>query len=291
MNRKNFIKSLASLALATKLTELKSLNRILDTQGETSKMPVLFMGHGNPMNAIEENAYTRGWRKMVQEIPTPSSILIISAHWETSGTSKVYAGSKPKMIYDMYGFPKELYEVKYPAMGKPDLANKISTRIPEIKQTEEWGLDHGAWSVLVKMYPEATIPCFQLSLNKTRDMQWHYDLGKQLAFLRKRGVLILCSGNINHNLGEIRSVNQPAPDWALEFDNKFTEIVRNRNHKLLINYNELGNYARMSVNSGEHFIPVLYALALQEKDEEITYTNHNIENTIFGAMMRCIRVG
>jgi len=291
MNRKNFIKSLASLALATKITELEALNKIIETNSETRKMPVLFMGHGNPMNAIEENAYTKGWREMVKDIPTPSSILIISAHWETSGGPKVYAGTKPKMIYDMYGFPKELYEVKYAVMGKPDLANEISIQIPEISPTEEWGLDHGAWSVLVKMYPEATIPCFQLSLNKTRDMQWHYDLGKQLEFLRKRGVLILCSGNLNHNLREIRSVNQPAPDWALEFDNKFTEIIRNRNHKQLINYSELGNYARMSVNSAEHFIPVLYALALQEKDDEISYANHNIDNTIFGAMMRCIKVG
>ena len=271
--------------------QLNSLNRILEPLENTEKMPALFMGHGVPMNAIQDNPYTRGWQKMTKNIPTPNAIIIISAHWETAGGTKVYAGEKPKMIYDMYGFPKALYEVQYPAKGNPELAKEINLKIPDISTTHEWGLDHGAWSVLVKMYPGATIPCFQLSLNKTRDMQWHYDLGKQLSFLRKKGVLILCSGNINHNLRELRSLNQPTPDWAVEFENKLLEIIADKNHQPLINYNQLGNYAKTSINSAEHFMPLLYALALQEKDDKITYANHDVEDNFVGRMMRCIKVG
>ena len=258
---------------------------------ENTNMPVLFIGHGNPMNAVEDNVFTRGWSEMVNDIPIPKAILIISAHWETSGGTKVFSGEKPKMIYDMYGFPKNLYEVQYPCKGSPELAQEISAGVSDIALTHEWGLDHGAWSVLVKMFPDIAIPCFQLSLNRTRDLQWHYDLAKQLTFLRKKGVLIISSGNIVHNLRQFQSFDQSAPDWALEFDNKVTELINDKNYQQLINYKKLGRAAEISVNSAEHYIPLLYTLALQNEDETISFANHHVDETIMGIAMRCVRIG
>jgi 4,5-DOPA dioxygenase extradiol len=188
MRRRNFLAALSSMPFLTWDNSLRDMSENVEKMTGTEKMPVLFMGHGNPMNAIEENSYTRGWREMVHDIPKPRAILIISAHWETTGGTKVYAGEKPKMIYDMYGFPENLYQVDYPAPGDPELARSISEEISQIAPTHQWGLDHGAWSVLIKMFPDASIPCFQLSLNRTRNLQWHYELGKELAFLRKKGV-------------------------------------------------------------------------------------------------------
>ncbi len=260
---------------------------------ETGKMPALFMGHGSPMNAIEDNQYTRTWEKLAQDIPTPKAILIVSAHWETQRKTQIYAGTKPKMIYDMYGFPKNLYEVQYPASGNPALANDISKEVTnfDIAPTHEWGLDHGAWSVLVKMFPKADIPCFQLSLNTTRDLQYHYDLAKELKFLRSQGVLILGSGNIVHNLRYIRSFWDAAPEWALSFDQQVADFINNRDHEQLIKYQKLGKAAEISVNSAEHYIPLLYILALQEKDDPITYSNESLNGTLLDVSMRCVRVG
>lgn len=267
-------------------------NNMLSSSMETTeKMPALFLGHGSPMNAVDNNIYTEGWKQIAKDIPTPKAILIVSAHWETAGGTKVFSGTKPKMIYDMYGFPQNLYEVDYNCKGNPDLAIEIGATVKDIAPTHEWGLDHGAWSVLVKMFPDASIPCFQLSLNKTRDLQWHYDLAKQLKFLRSKGVLILGSGNIVHNLRYMRWFNQKAPDWALEFDSKVVDFIKDGNHQELINYQKHGQAATISVNSAEHYIPMLYALALQEKDEKITYTNHHVDETLLGISMRCFRVG
>ncbi len=228
---------------------------------------------------------------MVEDIPTPKAILVVSAHWETAAGTQIFAGEKPKMIYDMYGFPKKLYEVQYPSPGDPALAFDIAKKVANISTTVDWGLDHGAWSVLGKMYPEAKIPCFQLSLNRTRDLQWHYDLAKELAFLRSKGVLILGSGNINHNLRYLMARESSPRDWAIEFDQVVTQSIADRNHEPLINYQRLGNFAKISVNSAEHYIPLLYILALQEENDAVTYTNHDIENTTMGLAMRCVRVG
>lgn len=292
LHRRKFIK-LASLTTAG-----LALNPIVmahSTNNELSgaRMPVLFMGHGSPMNAVEDNPYTKGWYSMVQGIPTPKAVLIISAHWETSGQTKVYAGEKPKMIYDMHGFPQNLYEVNYPCDGSPALADQITKQVQftDVAPTHDWGLDHGAWSVLVKMFPDASIPCFQMSLNTTRDLQWHYNLAKELSFLRKQGVLIVGSGNIVHNLRYMRQFYDPAPDWALEFDARVVDRIKDRNHKDLINYQNYGKAATISVNSAEHYIPMLYALALQEKDEDVTFSNHDIEDTLLGKSMRCFRFG
>ena len=290
MDRRKFFLSTATLPVMSKLNTLSVLSKFL-VRSATVKMPVLFMGHGNPMNAIEDNAYTRGWASMVSDVPSPKAILVISAHWETSGGAQIFAGEKPKMIYDMYGFPQELYRVKYPCLGEPVLANEIATKVETISTTVEWGLDHGAWSVLGKMYPHAQIPCFQLSLNRTRDLQWHYDLAKELSFLRSRGVLIVGSGNINHNLRYLMARESTPQDWAIKFDEVVTTAIANKNHRALINYRKLGKFAEVSVNSAEHFIPLLYTIALQEEDEAVSYANHDIEYTTMGLAMRCVKIG
>lgn len=255
-------------------------------------MPVLFMGHGSPMNAIENNRFTEGWKSLMKDIPTPKAVLVISAHWESQGT-KVLAVDKPKLIYDMYGFPKELYEVKYPVDGAPELAREISETVTltPIGLDHDWGLDHGAWSVLVHLYPDASIPCFQLSLNYTRDLQWHYDLAKELSYLRRKGVLIVGSGNIVHNLRYMAYMNSKPFDWALEFDAKTEELMNKGDHASLINYKSLGTAAEISVNSAEHYIPLLYTLALQQKDEVITYANHTAKDTLIDSFMRSLRIG
>ncbi len=255
-------------------------------------MPVLFLGHGSPMNAIEDNKFTREWKEMVKDIPKPKAILVISAHWETKGTN-ILAVEQPKMIYDMYGFPKPLYEVTYPCKGDLELAEEIKNKITftNIALNHQWGLDHGAWSILTHMYPDASIPCLQLSLSYTRDLQWHYDLAKELTFLRKKGVLIVSSGNIVHNLSEIKSITQPAEDWALEFDKKVTELIDKGDHNTLINYEKLGKSAKISVNSAEHYIPLLYTLALQGKNDPIVYANDGQYETLLASFMRCVRVG
>ncbi len=294
MKRRDFIyKSSLSIAAlgAVKPMTMNYLNS-LPEKGE--KMPVLFLGHGSPMNAVEENIYTKGWSEITKDIPRPEAILIISAHWETRGGTQIFAGEKPKMIYDMYGFPQNLYQVQYPAEGNPDLANEIVSKIDhnKIAPTHKWGLDHGAWSVLVKMYPDASIPCFQMSLNYTRDMQWHYDLAKQLSFLRKRGVLILGSGNIVHNLRYlVQFHSDPAPEWALDFDDYVVRRIKEGDHKALVNYKNSGEAGLVSVNSAEHYIPMLYTMALKEDDDEVIYFNHDVGKTLMDVSMRCIKIG
>lgn len=294
MNRRKFIalSSLTSAGIILNKSTTMGSTFLSSLPNQDYLMPVLFMGHGSPMNAIENNSYTQGWKSMVKGIPTPTAILVISAHWETSG-SKVLAVDKPKLIYDMYGFPKALYEVTYPCSGSPDIAEEIQKSIThtQIELDHEWGLDHGAWSVLVHMYPDASIPCFQFSLNKTRDLQWHYDLAKELAFLRKKGVLIVGSGNIVHNLRFMRDMFNKPFDWALEFDAKVEALIADGNHQSLINYKTLGSAAEISVNSAEHYIPLLYVLALQQKNETITYTNHTDKETLIGSFMRSLKIG
>lgn len=267
-------------------------NMMLNSEIENIKMPVLFMGHGSPMNAIEDNQFTQGWKNLVKGVPTPKAILVVSAHWETKGT-KIVGVEKPKLIYDMYGFPDELYQVKYPAPGAPEMAKSIieEVKYTTIQEDHDWGLDHGAWSILVHMFPEANIPCFQMSLNYTRDMQWHYELAQQLSYLRKKGVLIVGSGNIVHNLRYMAYMNSKPFDWALEFDAKIESLILDKNHTDIINYKKLGAAAEVAVNSAEHYIPLLYILALQDKDDKITFANHEAKDTLLNSFMRCIKIG
>jgi len=246
------------------------------------RMPVLFIGHGSPLNAIEDNSFSRGWRETAQTLPKPKAILCVSAHWETWG-SLVTAMKKPRTIHDFGGFPQALYKTQYPASGSPWLAHEVkhALTITEVSFDEEWGLDHGCWSVLMQMYPDADIPVVQLSLDRTKPPQGHYDLAQELAALRRQGVLILGSGNMVHNLrrmslpwSDSRNINEPfGLDWAIEASELLKKLIREHNHNGLIHYTALGKAVELAVPTPEHYLPLLYALALQEEDETITFFN------------------
>ena len=246
-------------------------------------MPALFIGHGSPMNAIEDNEFSRGWREIGKNLPRPRAILVISAHWETRGTF-VTAMDKPRTIHDFGGFPPELYEVQYPAPGNPLLASqtKETVRKAAVELDTNWGLDHGCWSVVRRMYPDADVPVLQLSMDYDRPPQWHYDLARDLAALRKKGVLIIGSGNMVHNLRRLNWENPASTyDWAEEMNVKFKHFVLNGEVKQLIDYPSLGTSAMLSVPTPEHFLPMLYALGLKEEKEQITFFN---DKTVMGSI-------
>lgn len=240
------------------------------------RMPVVFVGHGSPMNAIEDNQYSQTWKKLGKDLPRPKAIACISAHWETAG-SEVTAMERPKTIHDFSGFPRTLFEMEYPAPGDPSLAITIcSTSKPvTLRPDLNWGLDHGTWSVLCRMYPEADIPVLQISLESTRDGLYHYNLGRSLRFLREMGVLVLGSGNIVHNLMLMSWGGYPY-DWALEIDEKARDLILDGNHDPLINYSALGPGTSYAINSAEHYLPLLYVLAMQEEDEPVEFFNESI---------------
>ena len=248
------------------------------TLTRTERMPLLFVGHGSPINAIEENEFVNGWRSIAKELPKPNAILCISAHWETDGT-EVTAMEKPRTIHDFGGFPPELYAVEYPAPGCPELANETKSSVTKanISFDESWGLDHGCWSVLKHLYPSAEIPIVQLSLDYKKTPQSHYELAKELSALREKGVLIIGSGNIVHNLELIawNKINEPefGFDWAIEANETIKESILSGEHKELINYNSLGKSIQLAIPTPEHFLPLLYILALQQKDESINFFN------------------
>ncbi len=279
------------LALTPIAMKLKELKKITDRFEETSLMPVLFAGHGNPMNAILDNSFTKGWSNSVKDLKTPKAILCISAHWETKGTF-VTAMEKPKTIHDFYGFPKALFDLQYPSPGSPDYAKEVTELVKKttVKLDYDWGLDHGTWSVLVKMYPKADIPVFQMSLDYSQSAQYHYDLAKELAGLRKKGVLIVGSGNIVHNLRMADLSDKAEPyDWAIEFDATAKKLIDSGDHQKLIDYKKLGNSALLSIPSPEHYLPLLYTLALKEKDEKVSYFNEEI--AFRSGSMRSVKIG
>lgn len=246
-----------------------------------SIMPVLFVGHGNPMNAIEQNEYSMGWETIGKQLPVPKAILCVSAHWETKGT-KVTAMDKPETIHDFGGFPQALFDVQYNAPGSPEFAAETQKLVVDkkIELDYTWGLDHGCWSVLNKMFPAATVPVFQLSLDYTASPQQHYDLAKQLAELRKKGVLIMGSGNMVHNLRLFR-MTDTAFDWAIEFDSALKGFIEKGDHQSVIQYEKLGKAAQLSVPTNEHFIPLLYSLALQDTKDTLSFFN---EKTTAGSI-------
>ncbi len=256
------------------------------------KMPVLFMGHGSPMNAIEENEYTIGWAQITKDIPEPKAILVISAHWETKGT-RIFTGEHNHLLFDMYGFPKPLYNVQYTPPGAPQLALEVTNQLRQwqVHSSETRGLDHGAWSVLIKMYPDASIPCFQMSLNRSFGPPSHYELGRELLQWRKRGVLVLASGNIVHNLSFMAQMNLPAPDWALDFDHFVEEKIIESDHQALVEYHKFGAAARTSVNSAEHYLPLLYCLAMREREDSVVFFNQSKGGSLMDLLMRCVKIG
>lgn len=289
MDRSDFIKKMALLPLAAAAMKLSDFSKITDGLEASEKMPALFIGHGNPMNAIEDNQFSRSWKKLGDNLPKPKAILCISAHWLTRGTSVTMA-ARPQTIHDFGGFPDKLFAAQYPAQGSPAFAEETikAVNLTKIEQDHEWGLDHGTWSVLLPMYPKADIPVFQLSIDYTKPPQYHYDLAKQLSSLRKKGVLIIGSGNIVHNLGRI-NWQGGAYDWALEFDQLSKDLISTRQHQKLINYKDLGQAAMLSIPTNDHYLPLLYVLAMQEKKEEAAFFNENVD--MGSISMRSVKIG
>lgn len=278
MHRKTFIQSLALTGMAGASMKLQEFGSLASGLGQTETMPVLFMGHGSPMNAIEENEFVQGFRSMGQSIPRPAAILCVSAHWETRGTF-VTAMEKPPTIHDFGGFPQALFEVQYPAPGSPALAKETAAMVTKttVGLDERWGLDHGCWSVVKHLYPAADVPVLQLSLDYTKPAQYHYELAKELAGLRKKGVLITGSGNMVHNLGKIAwdkmKTDNYGYDWAIEAASKMKQFILSGDHTSLINYRSQGKAFDLAIPSPEHYLPLLYILALKEENEKISLYN------------------
>lgn len=260
------------------------------TTHTTQLMPALFIGHGNPMNAIEESIYSAAWREAAAAIPRPKAILCISAHWETDGTL-ITAMTQPRTIHDFYGFPDALFQVQYPAPGAPELAERVRGMVKgtTVELDQDWGLDHGAWSVLRRMYPEADIPVVQLSLSRAEQPRFHYDLGAELATLRSEGVLIVGSGNVVHNLRLLQwHAGEPYP-WASKFDQQVAELITSSQYDRLVDYQTLGEAARLSIPTNEHYLPLLYVLALQQPGEPVSFFAEGIP--LGSISMRSVQIG
>ncbi len=260
------------------MTNLNALQHLSKTFPNTDKMPVFFFGHGSPMNAIEENEFVQGFRNSVSSLVKPAAILCISAHWFTKGT-KITAMKMPQTIHDFGGFPKALFEVQYPAPGSPELA--ISTKellLPtEVSLDEEWGLDHGTWSVVKHLYPKADVPVIQLSIDYSKPAEFHYRLANQLQSLRYKGVLIIGSGNIVHNLRlvDFNNFNKPDHgfDWALEARNTINGYLQQGDYQPLLDYDRQGKAFQLAIPTPDHYLPLLYTLGLQQKGETLTLFN------------------
>ncbi|MBL7778263.1 MAG: 4,5-DOPA dioxygenase extradiol [Chitinophagales bacterium] len=277
MLRSTFIQQLVLTALGMSYTNtLKKINQRLPTAG--NKMPVLFVGHGSPMNAIEDNEFSQRWAKMGQEIPQPTTVVCISAHWLTKGTY-ITAMEQPTTIHDFGGFPKDLFDVQYPAPGHPELANEVTqlSTTNKIQLDHEWGLDHGTWSVLKQMYPKANIPVLQLSIDYNRPAAYHFALAKELASLRNKGVLLIGSGNMVHNLSMVawNKINEPEYgfDWAHEINTLFKQHISSRNFNPLLNYESLGAAAKLAIPTPDHYYPMIYSLGLIDSKDDISFFN------------------
>lgn len=299
MNRKLFLQSLAVFSSLGAFSALQKLSEVLAEEDE--KMPVLFMGHGSPMNAIEANVFSEAWRATGAAMPKPKAVLCISAHWLTRGV-KITAMEKPRTIHDFGGFPQALFDVEYPALGHPELAQETQTLLQSIPVSldHDWGLDHGAWSVLKQMYPNADVPVLQLSIDYYQPAAFHYTLGKSLSALRKKGVLILGSGNMVHNLGMLGMPPDKKTegwdfsveygyDWALEMQANFRKHLLDGNHQALIDYQTMGRAAQLAIPTPDHYFPLLYTLGLQEKNEALVLFN---DVAVAGSItMTSLRIG
>ena len=292
MNRSDFIK------LAIGGTTMMALNPLYnwskDLKETDGKMPVLFIGHGSPMNGIEDNLFSKTWVKLGTEIPKPKAVLVVSAHWLTNGTH-ITAMEAPKTIHDFGGFPQALFDVQYPAPGSPELALETSKLITStsVGLDHDWGLDHGTWTVVRHMYPNADIPVLQLSIDYSKPPQYHYDLAKELAALRKKGVLIIGSGNMVHNLRMVAwdKLNEPefGYDWAQEINQVFKEKIVTGDAQSLIQYERLGSAAKLAIPTPDHYYPLLYTLGLQDKTDTIDFFN---DKAVGGSLtMTSVKIG
>lgn len=272
----------------------QNINNIYSSLRSSEKMPVLFLGHGSPMNAIEENEFVRGFRTIAGEIPKPTAILCISAHWETKGTM-VTVMENPRTIHDFGGFPEALYKVQYPAPGSPQLAREARGIIKntDVGLDEKWGLDHGAWSVIKHLYPEANVPVIQMSLDFSQAPRYHFDLAKELKPLREKGVLIIGSGNMVHNLGLIdwRKMNDDnfAFDWAVEASDTMKRFINSGDTASLVEYNLQGRAYQLAIPTPEHYLPLLYAMALRDENETVSIFN---DKAVAGSItMTSVKIG
>jgi 4,5-DOPA dioxygenase extradiol len=243
-------------------------------------LPAVFFGHGNPMNAISENDYTRGWRRFGEQNPSPKAVLSISAHWYVPGTG-VTIGTAPRTIHDFGGFPLELYQVRYPAPGDPVLARHVGEMLAPIPVAldDSRGLDHGTWSVLKHVYPEADVPVVQLSIDETRPPSFHFEVGKRLAPLRAEGVLIVGSGNLVHNLHAYAwGRHMPEPyDWALRFEARARELLLSGDVAPLVEYESLGKDALLSVPTPDHYLPLLYVIGTGQEGDPVTFPVEGVD--------------
>jgi 4,5-DOPA dioxygenase extradiol len=277
MERKHFIKTI--LTGVAGMTTLSAFNRFTSNLKEDGHlMPVLFIGHGSPMNGIEDNEFSQRWTKMAKEIPTPKAVLVISAHWLSRGT-RITAMDFPKTIHDFGGFPPELFAVQYPAPGDVALAKETASLLhsTHVELDHDWGLDHGTWTIVRHMYPEANIPVLQLSIDYTKGPQYHYDLARELYALRKKGVLIIGSGNMVHNLRMVAwdklDASSYGYDWALTLNEKFKQLIADGNHAPLINYDSLGKEARLAIPTLDHYLPLMYTLGLKGNKDAVSFFN------------------
>lgn len=276
------------------MQSINDLDKIASSFSTTEKMPVLFLGHGSPMNAIEENQFVNGFRSLAKNLPKPNAILCVSAHWFTKG-SKVTAMEMPKTIHDFGGFPKELFEVQYPAQGSPELATITQELLlpTAIELDHHWGLDHGAWSVIKHLYPEANIPVIQLSIDYSKPAEYHFQLAQQLSRLREKGILIIGSGNIIHNLRLVDFYNFEKDDygydWAVEARATINSLLLDGNFQPLLEYEKQSRAFQLAIPTPEHFLPLIYTLGLKDKSEEIQLFNDKL---VAGSLsMTSVRIG
>ncbi len=277
LERKQFLKTLATGAIS--MTTLSAFKNFTDNlKQEQQLMPVYFIGHGSPMNGIEDTEFSRRWTQIAKEISVPKAVLVISAHWFTKGT-KITAMDFPRTIHDFGGFPKALFDVQYPAPGNPVLAKETVDLLhsAHVELDHDWGLDHGTWTIVRHMYPEANIPVLQLGIDYSKAPQFHYDLAKELYELRKKGVLIIGSGNMVHNLRMVAwdklNEQEYAYDWATTMNEKFKELIQHGDHIPLINYSTLGKEALLAIPTPEHYLPLLYTLGLKGSKDSISFFN------------------
>lgn len=296
MNRNYFLKlaGAAGLSILWGMKPLQALGKYADDLKQTDKMPVLFLGHGSPMYAIEENEFVSGFRQTAANLPPPKAILCISAHWLTRGTH-VTAMEMPRTIHDFGGFPETLYQVQYPAKGSPELAKEAQALLAPtpVGLDEDWGLDHGAWSVIKHLYPEANIPVIQMSIDYYQPPSYHYALAKQLSALRQKGILILGSGNIVHNLrlADFKNINtiDHGYDWAREARATVNQYLQDGNHQALLDYQKGGKALQLAIPTPDHYYPLLYTLGLQAQGEELALFN---DKMVGGSLsMTSVRVG
>jgi 4,5-DOPA dioxygenase extradiol len=265
---------------------------VVNGDATAGRMPAVFVGHGNPMNALARNAFTDAWTRLASSFARPRAIVSVSAHWYVPGT-RVTANQRPPTIHDFGGFPRALYEVKYPALGAPELCRKVRDLLAPapVVLDEDWGLDHGTWSVLVHMYPDASVPVVQLGIDETVPAEEHYQLARRLRPLRDQGVLLLGSGNVVHNLHAYAWGEQTAAafDWALRFESKLRDFIRARDIDAVVAYEALGADAALSAPTPDHFLPLLYVLAQHEGDDPVSFPVEGFDGG--SVSMLCVCVG